>query len=188
MSRALETEYRGYLQALQKSDAEELLRHGVPLDPVIFSMIGVARIRMNGDLWEPVADNERGARVYVTPVRHDRQTANPLDIAAREPAIANIRGEIVDICAWHQLRPGKWALREGTELVLGNVEYSVGRAAARADRVYRDPRSWLAAGGDGVVILAKDPLDRNRVLRELEVRSLNLTVTERPRLVARLRA
>ncbi len=188
MSRALETEYRGYLQALQKSDAEELTRHGVGMDAVCDLLVGVARIRMNGELWEPVAADERGARVFVTPVRHDRQTMNPLDIAARDPAKANIRGEIVDICAWHPLRPGKWALREGDALVLGNVEHSVGRAAARADRVYRDPRSWLAAGGDGVVILAKDSLARNRVLRELEMRSLNLTITERPRQVARLRA
>ncbi len=164
---------------LQKSDAEELARHGVGMDAVINLMVGVARIRMNGDLWEPVDENERGARVFVTPVRHDRRM---------DPAIANIEGAISDIVAWHPLRPGKWAMREGTELVLGNVEYTHGIAPLRPVQLYRDPRAWLNHGGNGLVVLAKDPLERSRVLSELEIISPDLTITERPRQVARLRA
>src|SRR6202043_1967154 len=91
---------------------------GVGIDTLIDGMVGAARIRMRGELWEPVGPEERGARVYVTPVRG----GNRATLESSDAWSANVGGPIVDLVAWHPIRPGRWALREGAAPILGHVQ------------------------------------------------------------------
>jgi hypothetical protein len=61
--------------------------------------------------------------------------------------------DLADLLAWRLLEPGRWWLRRGLGVFLG--EEAVGRAAFLHEplAVYRSPLSWLRGGCDGAVVL-----------------------------------
>lgn len=61
-------------------------------------------------------------------------------------------GDVVDLVAWPVDRSTKWARLLGRAVILGEASFGLARGGEPVP-VWRAPIGWLAAGGDGVVIL-----------------------------------
>ncbi len=82
--------------------------------------------------------------------------------------------DVLDLIAWNPSRPGQWWCREGAAAFLGTSAYETARFCHRGPvHVFRDPVSWIRAGGDlaGVVVL-------DWALASFELRELKGVVAE----------
>ncbi|MEP9347877.1 hypothetical protein [Xanthobacter sp. KR7-225] len=61
-------------------------------------------------------------------------------------------GEIIDALAWPVTRPDKWARLTGRAILLGEESLGLARLGEPVP-CWRTPLRWLAAAGDGLVIL-----------------------------------
>lgn len=112
------------------------------------AQIAKTRARIDHGLFVPDAD---GVAMFVVPVFD-------------WPALHG--GGIVDFVAWEPEQPDHWFLRHGWAEALG-VWHSFGGAEPVDVRVHRRPLDWLRADGNGICLLATDPLQQGAILRML---------------------
>ncbi len=115
------------------------------------AMVGLARIRVDGDRYQP---DPAGGVAYVTPVL----VGNPVSPEAAEPG-RSVRqsGELIDLVAWRDDRMDTIATRAGTASWLGAIEPQY--LAPAPVSVWRHPLGWLRAGCRGLVLLTRDPVE-----------------------------
>lgn len=149
----LEREMRGYFDALGRRGPEAAEAAGVTREAIMAGLVGLARMRPVGALWEP---DENGTVAFITPVRvHPGNTAH--DIESPYPKRAVRAGDIIDLIAWHPSRPDTWVLRTGEAVALGAIQYRLSDEPAADLKVRSSPLEWLRHGADGVVVLTNDP-------------------------------
>jgi hypothetical protein len=136
------------IECLSVSDRKTLIAAGIGTETIDAGMIGTARVRVAGDLYEP--DPDAGGIAYVTPIRVD----NPVTPEALDPARTVRSGEIVDIVAWHPRHPGRWVTRRGAGEWLGAIQPQYLDPDPVA--VARSPLTWLRADCRGLVILSRE--------------------------------
>jgi hypothetical protein len=161
VSDRLEAEYLEYVRALGKADYDVLHKAGVsPWDIVVHGMVGVARMRVEGEMWWP---DPEGRRAYVSPVRvHPR--ARLMEIATPQPWETARYGVLADLVAWHPTVPDRFALRRGDGVVLGSAPWRLSDEPSTELQVHRSPLDWLRAGTEGVVLLTRDPVEQRLLL------------------------
>jgi len=161
----LEAEHLTYVRALQEADKERLLAAGVSASDIIHHrMVGTARIRTDGQLWE---SDEAGKQAFITPVRI-HPAAAAWDIESPDPQRVARNGEILDLVAWHPSRPNSFALRRGDAMVLGSHERRLSDEDPGILRVHRGPLEWLKSGVDGIVLMTRDEAEQRRLLLGVE--------------------
>ena len=62
-------------------------------------------------------------------------------------------GELVDLVAWHSLRPDRWHLRSGLGWLLGAADAFDDSFAIPSASLHETPLDWLRGGGAGSVVL-----------------------------------
>jgi hypothetical protein len=146
-------------------DVEALRRHGVPMRAIATVCPAPMNIVLDrsGQLYQP---DEAGRPAWVFPIC----CANPDDSAAIEaadPLAVVATGPVIDLLAFSPLALRRWALRRGVATVLGAIEPQY----ANPDPVpiHRDVTDWLRAGCRGIVLLASEPHEAERVLRECSI-------------------
>lgn len=157
----LDAEFLAARDALAPEHTSVLERYGIPSALVGASgWIGVSPIAVHhrGDLYEPVED---GPRAFITPVRGFPDGA----LESSDPDVALRYCDIVDLVAWHPMRPDRWALRRGSVVALGIVEPQM--IQPPPVRVHRSPLAWLQSGGDGLALLTRQPNEMRGVLLQL---------------------
>jgi hypothetical protein len=123
-------------------------------------MVGVARMRVEGEMWSP---DPAGHRAYVSPVRvHPR--ALSMEIATPEPWETARYGVLADLVAWHPAVPDRFALRRGDGVVLGSAPWRLSDEPSTELQVHRGPLDWLRSGTEGVVLLTRDPGEQRLLL------------------------
>lgn len=147
-------EFNAARAAMTPPDRALLQGRGIRAGDILF-LTGVARVRLDGGLYEPAED---GGLAYLTPVliEHPETPESP------SPAQAIRFGELVDIVAWHPRHPAKFVLRVGFGEWLGAVEPQCLDPAPVS--VHRGVLSWLQSGCRGIVPLSPSPWDRYRLL------------------------
>jgi hypothetical protein len=137
--------------------ASSSARYGVP--PQLYRMHGIVcatRGYLDAPTWQPSPD---GRRLWCIPVRSIGMPA------AGAPQHVVAHGEMVDAIAFDPRRPEAWGLALGVATWLG--------CAPRQDimpdpvPIHRDPLGWLRSRCDGLVLLGRDPLCAQTVLREM---------------------
>jgi hypothetical protein len=167
----LETEYRGYVRALNNKAYEALVAQGVnPWDVLVHQLVGLARVRVEGELWTP---DPGGISMYVTPVRVHPQ-ALLTEIETPNPWGWSRFGMLADVVAWRPSEPEQYALRMGDGRVLGSAESRLADEAVAPLQVHRSPLEWLRARGEGVMFLTRDENERRTLLLGIDqVRAAN---------------
>lgn len=148
----LEGEWRTAQDALSKSDALELDIAGFP-EGVIMHMIGIARVRLAGRLYEP---DEMGKWAYISPARTD----DIYPYTDKHYPYVVLGGELTDLVCWDIGNPHLWALRCGVAEWLG--------CASRNEPtpIRRSPVSWLRHRCEGLVLLTRDPVRQYEILSD----------------------
>jgi hypothetical protein len=153
---ALAAEMRTAFAALRPSDIRELAQCGVPQILVDhFQMVGVARIRVQGELYEP---DPSGALAVITPVL----AQFPDTPESCRPDVYALIGNIVDLLAWDARVPQRWAFRVGAATWLGCIPPQ--HCDPDPVRIWRSPLNWLRAGCNGLVIVARERAEAYRLL------------------------
>jgi len=104
--------------------------------------IGVAEITINGRTYEPTEPG-LGKMAIILPV-YQGPIPTPTNFV-EDPAL-------IDLLAFSSRRPSQWWLRRDTATILGDAVLDELFLDAPL-HVFRNPLSWLRAGGDGVVVL-----------------------------------
>ena len=136
------------------------LRYGIPV-MAIMERVGVARVRVEGDAYEPDAD---GFEALVV--------ASFTDPPRRPDGRWRAPNEIIDIIAFNPAEPGRWWSRCGIVAALG--EESVSDFSDDPVRVWRNPLAWLRAGATGICPVSPDPA----AVRDALLRLPGITVAE----------
>jgi len=153
---ALTAEMRQAFADLQPADIRELAGHGVPAVLIdAFQMAGVARVRVEGELYVPDA---AGSAAVITPVLLE----NPRGPESCRPDVYEFLGNLVDLIAWDPRVPQRWALRTGNATWLGCIPPQYCDPAPV--RVWRSPLNWFRAGCSGLVILGRERAELHRLL------------------------
>lgn len=118
-------------------------KHGIPA-PVILDRLGVARVRVEGDTYEPDDDGAEVVQVacFASPPRLP-------DGRWRAP------NEIIDLIAFRPAEPGRWWSRCGIIAALG--EEMLSDFSLDPVRVWREPLAWLRSGATGICPVTSDP-------------------------------
>jgi len=135
------------VKALTDAQAALLIRYGVDPVDISLGMVGCAPIRLERGTYVPDPD---GKVAFITPVRVD------------DPLSAVRVGDLVDLIAWHPLRPGHFALRIGVAEWLGAIEPQ--HLDPPPVPVRRSVLAWFQHGCTGLVPLSREPRDVYRLL------------------------
>jgi hypothetical protein len=121
----------------------------------LWQMVGKARIRVHGTLYEP---DPTGGIAFLTPVltHHIDTPESP------EPWGACRFGNLIDLCAWHPRHPHLWALRADNATWLGAIPPQYLQPDPTV--VWRSPGNWLRADCEGLVLLSPDRAEAYRIL------------------------
>ena len=76
-------------------------------------------------------------------------------------------GELIDLVAWADRDPNRWYLRRGEAVILGAGIFREARWTGGPIKLFGTPSDWLAARGEGVVILAWD-IDPRSLFEDIE--------------------
>ena len=151
---ALGSEMNHALGAMRRKHYERLDELGVQRSDLMLGMVGIARIRRRGGLYEP---HPLGAVFLITPVR----MAESVEHAA--PASVVRVGDIVDLIAW---LPGRARTYQRT----GGAEWlgAIGPQYLEPEPVpiWRTPLAWFKAKCEGLVLFG-DKAARYRTLTEI---------------------
>ena len=129
------------------------LRYGIPV-MAIMERVGVARVRVEGDAYEPDAD---GFEALVV--------ASFTDPPRRPDGRWRAPNEVIDLIAFRPVEPGRWWSRGGIVAALG--EEMIGDFSDDPVRVWRNPLAWLQAGATGICLTTRDPIAAQDVLVRL---------------------
>lgn len=145
-------------------------------------LIGTARVRFDGDCFEPAPDD--GERAVIIAARGDGDT---IGTEHEDPIRAAVMGQnLLDLLAFTTTRPDRWATRLGAVDSLGFMSPQIMLGDDATDNAvwfWPSPLAWLTAGGDGICILSRDPM----IVRDI-VMSARRPYAEDPALAARLSA
>jgi hypothetical protein len=134
--------------ALRVADAEELIRAGVPAHCLdLYRMVGVARVRVEGALYQP---DPLGGGAFISPVLA-HHVAGP---ETPDPWAFARFGNIVDLVAWDPAHPERWALRTVNATWLGCIPPQY--LAPEPVRIWRTPLNWFRSDCTGLVVLARE--------------------------------
>ena len=157
----LEAEWSAATAAVRQRHLDPLrLRYGIP-PMTIMERVGVARVRVEGDHYEPADD---GVEVVV--------------VAAFEgpPRLPDGRwrapNQIVDLVVFRPAEPTRWWSRCGIVAALG--EEMLSDFSDDPVQVWRNPLAWLRAGAVGVCPVSRAPA----AVRVVVVRLPGITVAE----------
>lgn len=127
------------------------LRYGIA-PPTILDRLGVARVRVEGDCYEPDDDGVEMVLVasFAAPPRLP-------DGRWRAP------NEVVDLVAFRPADPGRWWTRCG--IVAGLGEESLSDFGDAPVPAWRSPLAWLRAGAAGICPVAEPAAVRDVLLR-----------------------
>jgi hypothetical protein len=151
----LEREMVAAVSALTEIDIEMLVQHGVDRADIAMGMVGSALVRVEGDYYSP---DPSGKLAFLTAIRVHYPTTPESPV----PDSAVRVGEIVDIVAWHPLRPARWALRVGSAEWLGSIEPQY--MGPPPVHIRRSVLSWFRSSCTGLLPLSSSPPDVYRVL------------------------
>jgi hypothetical protein len=180
----LAAEFEAAQAAMTGAHRDRLHRLGVETwatDPRCL-LIGAARVRFEGDRFEPAPDD--GDAAVIVAVRGED---GPTTLDHADPIRAATMGEaVLDLLAFTTTRPERWALRVGAVDQIGYMPIQEMRSSDPTDGAawfWPTPLAWLADGCGGLCILTDDPA---------KIRSI-VTSARRPfaddaALAARLRA
>ena len=149
----LEAEWSAATAAVRQKHLHVLTnKYGIPAT-VILDRLGVARVRVEGDAYEP----DDGVEVVVVaafegpPRRPDGRWRAP--------------NQIVDLVVFRPVEPGRWWSRGGIVAALG--EEMIGDFDDQPVQVWRNPLAWLRSGATGVCLTTRDPIAAQDVLLRL---------------------
>jgi hypothetical protein len=147
-TRHLATEMREAFRAMRPADIQELARSGIP--PILidhFQMVGIARIRISGQCYEP---DQNGRLAFISPIL----VQDPNTPEASRPDVYVLVGNLVDLVSWDPAEPSQWALRTGNASWLGCIQPQY--LSPPPIRIWRSPLNWFRARCEGLVILARE--------------------------------
>lgn len=150
----LEAEWSSATAAVRRRHLDPLrLRYGIP-PPTILDRLGVARVRAQGDTYEPDADGVEAVLIasFAAPPRLS-------DGRWRAP------NPVVDLIAFRPAEPARWWSRCGIVAALG--EEMIGDFSDDPVPVWRDPLAWLRSGAAGICPVSPDPAAVRDVLLRL---------------------
>lgn len=145
---------QGALGAPQKA---MLTAAGVPPKLIRLGLVGAARIVLEGGGYYPA---DEGEAAFVVPVMVDPDFQHGWE--TDDPAGAVWLGDIVDLVAFPQQRPQRWALRRDSAIVLGAIESQL--LEPSPVRLWRSPLSWLRGGAVGLCPLTRRPAELQQIL------------------------
>ena len=139
---------------LSPFDRQVLELSGVGAKMLERGLVGRVSIRLSPDetMWEPGPHP-----AYVTPCR----IADPFTPECPWWRAVPEAGHLIDLVAWHPEHPTRWALRTGFAEWLGACEP---QHLSDFVHVRRSPLSWLKHGATGIVALAPEERERQRLL------------------------
>ena len=153
----LEAEYLAALGDTSPLRRRQLHQAGVPQRAIDLAGPAYTRVRPVGSaLFEPNPDSNLGA--FILPVRVDY----PDTPESPDPEAVIEGGDIVDLVAFDPEVGAQWILRAG------NAEWLGACPPQYLDPppvpLHRSPIDWLRAGCEGVVCLARAPIEIHRFL------------------------
>jgi hypothetical protein len=153
---SLAREMNAAVTALSDADLEMLVGYGIDrTDVVVMGMVGAALVRVEGDHYCPYPE---GKKAFLTPARvHCADTPE-----SPVPDSAVRVGNLVDIVAWHPLRPDRWAMRVGSAEWLGCIEPQY--QCPDPVPIRRSVLAWLQSGCAGLLALSRSTADIYRLL------------------------
>lgn len=155
-TREIASELNAAIDALDEGQRNLLVAHGVGRNDLALGLVGAALIRVEGTT--RFAPDPEGRPAFITPVRV--QYAETPESVAPDSAVRV--GDIVDLVAWHPLRPDRWALRSGAAEWLGCIEPQY--AGPHPVPIRRSVLGWFRAGCVGLLPLSQSPADLYRLL------------------------
>jgi hypothetical protein len=158
-TRDLAREMRYAYAAMRVAEAEELIRAGIPAHIIdLYQMIGVTRIRLAGELYEPEPE---GGRAFISPIlAHLPDTPESSD-----PWAFARFGSLVDLIAWDPAHPHKWALRTGAASWLGCIPPQY--IEPEPVRIWRSPLAWFRSDCTGLALVTRERPEAYRLLANL---------------------
>lgn len=149
----LKAEWRAAQDALSKSDALELLALRFP-QGVIMHMIGIARVRLRGSLYEP---DTAGKWAYISPARiYDIHSP----FTDWQYPTAVLGGELIDLICWDLGNTHAWASRCRSAEWLGCATCHI------PTPICRSPVAWLRHRCSGLVLLTSDRIRQYEILSD----------------------
>jgi hypothetical protein len=153
----LDAEYLAALSDTSPLRRRELLQAGVPQRALDLAGPAFALVRPVGRLlFEPNPDSELGA--FLIPVRAE----HPNTPESTNPEAAIAEGEIVDMVAFDPSLAGHWVCRTGNAEWLGACPPQYMEPPPVP--LHRSPIDWLRADCQGLVCLARAPIEIHRFL------------------------
>lgn len=153
----LEAEYLAALGDTSPRRRRKLQQAGVPQRALDLAGPAYTRVQPVGSaLFQPNPDSNLAA--WVLPVRVDY----PDTPESTDPEAATSLGDIVDLVAFDPELGAQWVLRTGNAEWLGACPPQY--LEPPPVPLHRSPIDWLRAGCEGVVCLARAPLEIHRFL------------------------
>lgn len=180
----LQDEFEAAHAALTPAHRDRLHRLGVEswVTDARCPLIGAARVRFEGDRFEPALDD--GEPAVIVAARGDD---GPRTLDHPDPVGAAAMGApIHDLIAFTTKRPERWATRLGAVDALGFMPPQILLSADPTDGAvwfWPSPLAWLVAGCDGICVLTGDPATIRAI-----VTTARRPYCDDPALAARLRA
>jgi hypothetical protein len=137
---------------------ERLANLGISALTIGRGLVGVERVLLSSDgrLYQP---DENGEEVFITPARLSEDPGSPETI--NHELVAQF-GFVCDLVAWSPEFPRRWATRCDLAGWLG--AYGPQSMTPSPVPIFRSVLSWLRHDAEGLVVLARSPLDAWRIL------------------------